>query len=104
MPLITTGEAPISEAEDGVGVAMRTSRGARVWVIATGACLHDIDRSALPDQFAGADVFTRNRKLIEGAASAKFDVEGALPVEGMQDGAPILILEARDIPTIERHP
>jgi hypothetical protein len=103
MPLITTGEAPIPEPQDGVGVAMRTSAGDRVWVVVTGECLHGVDRSALPDQFAGGDVFTRNRKLIEGAASAKFDKDGARPVEGLQDGAPILILEAKDIPRIEQH-
>jgi hypothetical protein len=103
MPLITTGEAPIPEPNQGVGVAMRTSAGDRVWVVVTGECLHCVDQSTLPDQFAGGNVFTRNRKLIEGAASAKFDTDGARPVEGMQDGAPILVLEGKDIPNIEQH-
>jgi hypothetical protein len=85
MPLIATGADP-AVVPEGVSFPMTTPAGDRILVIVTPECLHSIDRSKVPDQFGGADTFSRNRALIEGAASAKVDAEGAIPAEGMRDG------------------
>jgi hypothetical protein len=103
MPLITTNAEPVTEIQAGMGFTMTTPDGEIIWVIATGECLHSIDRSSLPDQFAGADVFTRNRKLIEGSASVKYDVEGTNSGDGNRDGCRVLIVRSDDLPDLEHY-
>ena len=102
MPLLTTDANP-TVVPEGLCFPMTTPTGDRVLVIVTGECLHSIDRSKVPDQFGGADTFSRNRKLIEGAASAKYDAIGTDPIEGLHDGCPTLILQSDDMPNLERH-
>jgi hypothetical protein len=82
---------------------MVTLSGDRIWVVVTGDCLHSIDRSSVPDQFAGTNIFARNRKLIEGAASVKFDNEGTNPADGTRQGCPVLVIRSDDIPDLETH-
>jgi hypothetical protein len=93
MPLISGASNPIPGLAGGLGFAMFTSAGEEVWVILTSECLQKIGASS-----DGVDSFLKIRALIEGVASAKFDAEGAAPIGGMQNGAPILILSSEDIP------
>jgi hypothetical protein len=103
MPLNTTGAHAILEPGMGLTFPMTTESGERVWVIVTGECLEAIEDSSVPDQFSGANTFTRNRKMIEGAASAKYDSDGTDPSVGQRDGSPFLIVRSDDLPNLENH-
>jgi hypothetical protein len=55
------------------------------------------------DQFGGADTVVQNGSIIEGAASAKFDGEGADLTIGRRNGSPFPIVQWDDLPDLEHH-
>jgi hypothetical protein len=103
MPLISTGADAVLEPGVGLTFPMTTETGNRVWVIVTGECLQAIEESSVPDQFSGTNTFIRNRKLIEGSASAKYDSDGIDPAVGRREGSPFLIVRSDDLPNLEHH-
>jgi hypothetical protein len=67
-----------------------------------GECLHSIDRSSVPDQFGGTDVFSWNRKLIKAWPAQSSTMKGrTLPMEVRR--VVLLIVRADDIPDFETH-
>jgi hypothetical protein len=80
MPLITTGKPGVPDnGQMAIGFWMTVEvahpvEPIRIFVTYKG--LEQIDPSQVPDIYGAREIFTRNRALIEAAASKKFDKDG----------------------------
>ncbi len=103
MPLISTNRPLIFIAGTpwAVGVWLKVEKPGHddfVWVVATYECIADLDPSQIADQFNATNIAESHRKLLEEAASAKFDEKGIDPEDGVHEGMPVLRMHSYDLP------
>jgi hypothetical protein len=103
MPLVSKGDEPESAPNGGLAFRMNVVGAPdieQIWVVITSECLSSLNIAAPRDQFGGVKIFELHRRLIEGAASAKFDRQGVNPADGNRDGAPIITIFSGDMPKV----
>jgi hypothetical protein len=100
MPLNKSGSKAVSDDErKAIGIWM-TVEGKHpvqpIKVFATYEALSAIEPTIFWDLHGAFEIFTRNRVMIEGAASRKFDTKGV--DHGEHEGQPVLMIRTEDLP------